>query len=98
MLSCTGADKNEKGRLVTSSRRKTIEQVLQSHTDSLMQIPGVTATALGICDDGPCIKVYVVAITPALKAAIPASLEGYPVSLQPTGEIRPLPGEDAAGP
>jgi hypothetical protein len=98
MASCRGVEKSEKGRVMTSPLGKTIEEVLQRHTDRLMRIPGVVATALGICDDRPCIKVYVVEMTPALKAAVPASLEGYPVSLEPAGEIRALPDEDAAGP
>jgi hypothetical protein len=98
LASCRGAEKNGKGPVMTSSQGKTIEDVLQRHTDNLMRIPGVVATALGICDDQPCIKVYVVEMTPALKAAVPASLEGYPVSLEPAGEIRALPDEDAAGP
>lgn len=82
---------------MTSSQGKTIEEVLQRHSDRLMRIPGVAATALGICDDRPCIKVYVVEMTPTLKAAVPDSLEGYPVSLEPAGEIRALPEDDQAG-
>jgi hypothetical protein len=98
MASCRGAENKEEGRVMNSPQGNTIEEVLQRHTDSLMRIPGVVATALGICDDRPCIKVYVGELTPALKAAVPDSLEDYPVSLEPAGEIRPLPGEDAGGP
>lgn len=69
---------------------KTIEDVLKQHTDELMSIPGVIGTAQGVCDGKPCIKVYVKEKTPEIEQKIPGSIEGYPVSIEETGEIRAL--------
>ncbi len=69
---------------------KTIEMVLKEHTDSLMSIPGIVGTAQGLCAGNPCIKVYVVKKTPDLVKQIPATLEGYVVEIQVTGEIKAL--------
>ena len=66
-----------------------IESVLRSHTDSLMRINGVIGTAIGACDSVPCIKVLVIAATPALQRAIPKTLEGHKVIIEATGVVRP---------
>lgn len=70
---------------------KTIEEVLEENTPELMSIPGVVGTAQGLCDDKPCIKVYVIKKRPKLERKIPGRLEGYPVSVEETGKIRALP-------
>jgi hypothetical protein len=70
---------------------KTIKDVLKEHTKDLMSLPGVVGTAQGLCDDKPCIKIFVIEKTPELDAKIPENLEGYPVSIEETGEIRALP-------
>jgi hypothetical protein len=70
---------------------KAIEEVLTEHTKELMAIPGVVGVAQGICNDKPCIKVYVVKESPELKRKIPDTLEGYKVMIEETGEFRPLP-------
>ncbi len=72
---------------------KTIEEALKEHTRGLMSVPGVAGTALGLCDGKPCIKVFAVKKTPELQRKIPRILEGYPVIVEETGEIRTLPGE-----
>lgn len=69
---------------------KTIEAVLKEHTERLMSLPGMVGTAIGACDGKPCIKVLVVKETPELVNQIPRTLEGYPVVIEETGEIRPL--------
>ncbi len=69
---------------------KPIEAVLKEHTDSLMSLPGVVGTAQGECEGKPCIKVYVVKKTSDLVKQIPATLEGYAVEIQVTGEIKAL--------
>lgn len=69
---------------------KRIEDVLKEHTDELMSVPGVVGTASGLCNRQPCIKVFVTQETPELKKKIPSRLEGYPVVIEETGEIRPL--------
>ncbi len=70
---------------------KTIEEVLKEHTEELMSLPGVVGTAQGLCNDKPCIKVYVIEKTPELAQKIPDIIEGYQVVIQETGEIRALP-------
>ena len=72
----------------STSMRRPIEVVQGSHTDSLMRIPGVVGTAIGLCDGTPCIKVLVVRATPELRGVIPDSLEGYRVILDETGTVR----------
>lgn len=70
---------------------RTIQEVLKEHTGELMAIPGVVGTGQGICDGKPCIKVYIIEMTPELSRKIPPFLEGYPVAIEETGEIRALP-------
>ncbi len=69
---------------------KPIEQVLQEHTDSLMALPGVVGTALGLCADEPCIQVFVVEANEELLKQIPEAIEGYTVDVQQTGELKAL--------
>lgn len=83
------ADNRHKGEEVMP--KKSIEIVLQEHTDELMSMPGVVGTAQSLCDDKPCIKVYVLELTPELEKKIPKNLEGYAVDIEVTGEIRALP-------
>ncbi len=71
-------------------QQKKIETVLKEHTDSLMALPGVVGTAQGECAGKPCIKVFVTKKTPELLKQIPSVIEGYPVAVQETGEIRAL--------
>ena len=69
---------------------KPIEQVLREHTDNLMALPGVVGTAQGLCDDKPCIRVFVVESTETLLRQIPEEIEGYTVDVQETGEFKAL--------
>ena len=69
---------------------KTIREVLEEQTDSLMSVPGVVGTAQGECDAQPCIKVLVAKKTPELLREIPSTIDGYLVDVQETGEIRAL--------
>jgi hypothetical protein len=71
--------------------KKTIEQVLREHTPELLSVTGVVGTAEGRYEGRPCIEVYVVKETPALRKRIPTSLDGYPVTMKETGTIRSLP-------
>jgi hypothetical protein len=67
-----------------------IEEVLKRHTDELMSLPGVVGTAIGLCEERPCIKVYVVEKTPELEERIPDTLEGHRVVMEESGEFRRL--------
>jgi len=77
----------------TTGAKRPIEEVLKAHTPALMGLPGVVGTAQGLCEDKPCIKVYVVRKTPELARRIPGSLEGCRVVVEETGEIKALPGK-----
>ena len=74
----------------TNSR--DINAVLRSHDRELLAINGVVGVYVGTLDDGktPCLKVMVVAKTAELERAIPKTLEGFPVIIEVTGEIKPL--------
>jgi hypothetical protein len=74
-----------------SMRVKSIEEVLREHTDGLMSIPGVVGTAQGICNNKPCIKVFVIKKTKDIDQSIPDELDGYPVEVEETGEFKALP-------
>ena len=88
VMSCTDIN-NQHGRNAMAAR--TVAQVLREHSKELMSIPGVVGTAQGLCDDNPCIKVYVIKKMPEFHKKIPDILEGYPVMIEETGEIRALP-------
>jgi hypothetical protein len=70
---------------------KTIEEALREHTDALMAVPGVVGVAQGLLRGKPCIRVFVAADTPELRRRIPRTLEGYPVVVEASGEIRARP-------
>jgi PKD repeat protein len=68
-------------------------EVQEAHTDSLLTIPGVVGTAVGLGADGePVVKIYTES---ANVAGLPKKLDGIPVLVQVTGKIvalgKPLP-------
>lgn len=69
---------------------RTIEQVQQEHTDEWMAIPGVVGVALGQSAGKACILVLTAADTERVREQIPATVDGYPVVIQYTGNIRAL--------
>ncbi len=74
---------------------KDINQVMKTHTDELMALPGVVGVYVGALDDGtPCIKVLVVKLTTELEKKIPKELEGFPVVVVETGGIVPYSDEN----
>jgi hypothetical protein len=61
-----------------------------------MSIPGVVGVAVGLTrHKTPCILVLVVRRTTELKRSVPTEIEGYPVEMMVTGEIRGLRGKDS---
>jgi hypothetical protein len=70
--------------------KKRLCDVLEIHTADLMGIEGVVGVAEGICDDKPCIRVFVSPKSHELVIKIPANLEGYRVCVEETGEFRAL--------
>jgi hypothetical protein len=85
-LACSGSQHGGRGATVTA---KSINEVLAAHSDSLMALPGVVGTAVGLCDGERCIKVLLADSNPATKSRIPARLEGYRVVVEVTGTIKP---------
>lgn len=72
-----------------------IKVVMEAHVDELMAIAGVVGVAIGALDDGrPCIRVLIIEDDPELRGRIPRELEGYPVVIDVTGEIRALSDEE----
>lgn len=71
-------------------QKKPIEQVLKEHTDRLMSIEGVLGTAIGECQQEPCIKVLVEKKTLVMEKRIPSSLEGWKVEIEEVGRVRAL--------
>jgi hypothetical protein len=75
-----------------SHRGKTppanVAAVLERHSDSLLEIPGVVGTAEGSCGGHPCILVLVERLTPSLRHTIPPMLDGVPLEIRETGRIQ----------
>ena len=69
---------------------KTIEQVQQEHTDEWMAIPGVVGVAIGESGGRACILVLTAVDSGQIRERIPATVDGYPVVLQYTGDVRAL--------
>lgn len=83
----TGTSDYEKGQCMTE---RTIEQVLKDKTDQWMALPGVVGTAIGLCEDKPCIRIFTSSKPQQLRDMIPSTVEGYPVIIEETGEFRAL--------
>lgn len=70
---------------------RDINIVLEEHSEMLMSVEGVAGVYVGALDDGtPCIGIMVVKLTSELQEQLPKELEGHPVRIEETGEIKPL--------
>ena len=69
---------------------RSIEDVLRARTPELMKLKGVIGTGQGERAGKPIILVLVERRTPELDARIPQRLDGYPVELRETGEVKAL--------
>ena len=69
---------------------KSIKQVLRDNTRDWMNIAGVEGTAIGLCDDQPCIKVFASVSPNKLHDLIPSLLDGYRIVIEYTGEAHAL--------
>src|SRR5262245_45158657 len=79
----------DKGAAAVPTR--PLAAVLADHSRELMAIPGVVGVFEGELEDGtPCIGVLVTETKPEITAKIPTRLEGYPIKIEPSGEIRPM--------
>lgn len=76
----------------SSMTRRPLVEVLNARSPELIAIPGVTAVAESRTRDGrPCVLILVVALTPELRSRLPRDLEGWPVVVEESGEIRAMP-------
>ncbi len=74
--------------------QRDINTVMEAHVNDLMAIPGVTGVAIGEMEDKtPCILVLVVEETDEINRRIPKTLEGHPVRIFESGEIKPMQGD-----
>ena len=71
---------------------RDINDVLRAHDQELLAIKGVVGVYVGVLDDSktPCLKVMVATKSAEVERAIPKTIEGYPVVVEVTGEIKPL--------
>ena len=89
----TGCEQSAKNKvqIETAQPMKDINEVIKVYADSLMTIPGVVGLYHGLDDDGKsCLKVMVKEKTPEISKRIPERIEGFPVVIDETGEIKPM--------
>ncbi len=68
-----------------------INEVFKRHVDEIMSIEGVVGVAVSALEDGtPCIKVLIKEDSSLLREKIPEMIEGYPVIIEVSGEIRAM--------
>ena len=66
----------------------SIDEVMKKHTGELMAMPGVVGVGEGASRGKPCIIVFVAKKDAEALRGIPASLDGYPVRVEASGEFR----------
>lgn len=94
LFNSCGREEASKTKEPPEMSSRDIMTVMEAHVDELMKIPGVAAVAIGELEDKtPCIKVYVIEKTAEIEENIPAELEGHPVVVEVSGEIKPMSGD-----
>lgn len=66
--------------------RPTIEKTLAAHGGELLARDGVVGVAQGVCDDEPCIRVFVTEAA-ASRLRLPSRLEGHRVCVAVSGRF-----------
>jgi hypothetical protein len=76
----------------SASLKRDINAVLAAHDKELLAIPDVVGVYVGVLEDGrtACLKVMLARKNPETERKIPNLLEGYPVVVELTREIRPM--------
>lgn len=71
---------------------RDINAVLRAHDQELLKLPGVVGIYVGLLPDNKtqCLKVMLAQPNSKTERALPKTLEGYPVMIEVTGEIRPM--------
>ena len=70
--------------------RKAVQTVLKENAERWMAIPGVVGTGVGEYKGEPCVRILVIEQGEQVKKGIPSQVEGFPVIVEVTGEIRAL--------
>ena len=88
---CQDPDPSPETESANVSERPPIADVIARRAETLMRDPSVQLVYESVDEAGePCIKIGVVAATDSLRDALPRTLEGWPVVVVESGEIRPL--------
>lgn len=66
----------------------TVNAVIQRHAEALLEIPGVVGVAQGSHDGHNVVQILVDRRTPELMDQLPRALDGYPVVVVQSGELR----------
>ena len=76
----------------SASPKRDVNAVLAAHDKELLALPDVVGVYVGVLEDGrtACLKVMLARKNPETERKIPHLLEGYPVIVEVTGEIRPM--------
>lgn len=75
----------------TGMQKKPVKDVIGENSQRIMSVEGVVGIYEGQQEDGTsCIKVMVIEDSPELTKKIPKEIEGYPVIIEVTGEIKPM--------
>jgi hypothetical protein len=74
------------------SPKRDINAVLAAHDKELLAIPDVVGVYVGTLEDRRtlCLRVMLARKNPETERKIPRSIEGYPVRVEVSGEIRPM--------
>ena len=72
----------------TKMSSKPIEEALEEHTNELMSLSDVIGTGQGLCDDKPCIKVFVIKKNHEMEERISKILHDFPFKIEETGRIK----------
>src|SRR4051812_40570239 len=75
------------GRVIAGGKDMDVEQVLERHSNRLMELPEVTGCGVGEHAGKLVIVIMVKALTPEVKASLPKALDGHPVVVEVSGEI-----------
>jgi hypothetical protein len=73
---------------------RSITDVVRLRAGEIMALPGVVGLGEGRLPDGrTCVRIFLAREDRALRAQLPRTLDGYPVDVEVTGEIRALPDD-----
>jgi hypothetical protein len=92
LLTCAVACQQNMAQNNSSSPKRDINVVLAAHDKKLLAMPDVVGVYVGTLEDRrtPCLRVMLARKNPKTERRIPRSIEGYPVRVEISGEIRPM--------